>query len=163
MLGSRLSEDRAIESKDSRRRLYAGNLWLLATEILGYDKLSLTFHKPMLEEWDREDRKRFKGKHADSLELWPRDHIKTWCERARVIRYYLIDPTIFGVQQLPGEVIVDSGPGYGQTLIDFRPQDPRHDTRIKNVGVALTVDAQKFTELVTPGLVWGAKRFAANG
>ncbi len=94
MLGSRLSEDRAIESKDSRRRLYAGNLWLLATEILGYDKLSLTFHKPMLEEWDREDRKRFKGKHADSLELWPRDHIKTWCQRARVIRYYLIDPTI---------------------------------------------------------------------
>jgi inosine-uridine nucleoside N-ribohydrolase len=75
---------------------------------------------------------------------------------------YLIDPTIFGVQQLPGEVIVDNGPAYGQTLIDFRPQDPRHDTRIKNVGVAMTVDAQKFTELVTPGLVWGAKRFAAK-
>ena len=28
--------------------------------------------------------------------------------------------------------------------------------------VTLTVDAQKFTELVTPGLVWGAKRFAAS-
>lgn len=76
---------------------------------------------------------------------------------------YLIAPEIFGIQQLPGEVIVDNGPGYGQTLIDFRPQDPRHDTRVKNVGVAMTVDAQKFTELVTPGLVWGAKRFAANG
>ena len=75
---------------------------------------------------------------------------------------YLIDPSIFGVQQLAGEVIVENGPGYGQTLIDFRPQDPKHDTRVKNVGVALTVDAQKFTELVTPGLVWGAKRFAAK-
>lgn len=75
---------------------------------------------------------------------------------------YLIAPEIFGIQQLPGEVIVDNGPGYGQTLIDFRPQDPKHDQRVKNVGVAMTVDAQKFTELVTPGLVWGAKRFAAK-
>lgn len=73
---------------------------------------------------------------------------------------YLIAPEIFGIHQLPGEVIVDNGPGYGQTLIDFRPQDPKHDTRVKNVGVAMTVDAQKFTELVTPGLIWGAKRFA---
>lgn len=75
---------------------------------------------------------------------------------------YLLAPEIFGIRQLPGEVIVDNGPGYGQTLIDFRPQDPKHDQRVKNVGVAMTVDAQKFTELVTPGLVWGAKRFAAK-
>ena len=75
---------------------------------------------------------------------------------------YLIDPTIFGIEQLPGEVIIGDGPGYGQTLIDFRPQDAKHDTRVKNVGVAMTVDAQRFTELVTPGLIWGAKRFAAT-
>lgn len=74
---------------------------------------------------------------------------------------YLIDPTIFGIQQLPGEVIIGDGPGYGQTLIDFRPQDKKHDTRVKNVGVAMTVDADRFAALVTPALVWGAKRFAA--
>lgn len=75
---------------------------------------------------------------------------------------YLIDPSIFGVEQLPGDVIIGDGPGYGQTLIDFRPQDPSHDQRIKNVGVAMTVDAERFMELVTPALIWGAKQLAAK-
>src|SRR5678816_1294013 len=94
MLGSKLAADRQIHRKEDRRSHYAWNLWALCTEILGFDKLSESFHKPMLDDWDKMDRKRFRGNIRDSLELWPRDHIKTWCERARVIRYYLIDPTI---------------------------------------------------------------------
>jgi len=94
MLGSKLAADRPIHRKEDRRAYYAWNLWALCTEILGFDKLSESFHKPMLDDWDKVDKRRFKGNIRDSLELWPRDHIKTWCERARVIRYYLIDPTI---------------------------------------------------------------------
>jgi inosine-uridine nucleoside N-ribohydrolase len=73
---------------------------------------------------------------------------------------YLIDPSIFTVEQLPGEVIVADSEAYGQTLIDFRPQDPRHDTRVRNVGVALKADAGRFVDLVTRALVWGAGRYA---
>ena len=74
---------------------------------------------------------------------------------------YLIDPTIFTVEQLPGEVIVADSESYGQTLIDFRPQDPAHDKRIKNVGVALKADVPRFVDLVTQALIWGASRYAS--
>lgn len=46
----------------------------------------------MMAEWDRIDRLRFRGKQIDTLDLWPRDHIKTWLERARILRWYLIWP-----------------------------------------------------------------------
>lgn len=77
-----------------QRRNKARSLYWLATEILGYDKLSPTFHGPMLAKWDEIDRKRLKGASIDTLDLWSRDHIKTWAERARVIRYFIFDPTI---------------------------------------------------------------------
>jgi len=74
---------------------------------------------------------------------------------------YLIDPTIFTVEQFPGEVIVADSESYGQTLIDFRPQDPKHDKRVRNVGVALKADAEKFVDLVTQALIWGASQYAS--
>lgn len=74
---------------------------------------------------------------------------------------YLIDPSIFTVEQLPGEVIVANSESYGQTLIDFRPQDPAYDKRIKNVGVALKADVPRFVDLVTQALIWGASRYAS--
>jgi inosine-uridine nucleoside N-ribohydrolase len=75
---------------------------------------------------------------------------------------YLIEPGIFTIAQRPGDVIVADGEGYGQTLIDQRPQDPRHDTRIKNVGVAVAADTERFTDLVTQALSWAAKRYATT-
>lgn len=71
---------------------------------------------------------------------------------------WLIDPTLFEIEQRPGEVIVSSDEAYGQTLIDLRPQDPSHDTRIKNVGVAVKADAGRFAELVTQAMIWAAGR-----
>jgi inosine-uridine nucleoside N-ribohydrolase len=71
---------------------------------------------------------------------------------------YLIDPTMFEIAQLPGDVIVGDDASYGQTLIDIRPQDPSHDQRIKNVGVAMKADAERFAALVTQALIWAALR-----
>jgi inosine-uridine nucleoside N-ribohydrolase len=73
---------------------------------------------------------------------------------------YLIDPSIFQVEQLPGEVIVAEGGSYGQTLIDFRPQDPVHDKRVRNVGVALRADTARFADLVVEALTWAAGRYS---
>jgi inosine-uridine nucleoside N-ribohydrolase len=75
---------------------------------------------------------------------------------------YLIEPEIFTIEHHPGEVIVADAASYGQTLIDLRPQDPRHDTRTKNVGVAVAANAERFTELVTEALSWAAKRYATT-
>lgn len=86
---------------DEKTRIFGGlgmfapheqGLYYFCTEYLGYDKLSLSFHAPMLAKWDAIDIKRSAGKAIDTLDLWPRDHIKTWCERARVIRYYIRNP-----------------------------------------------------------------------
>lgn len=74
---------------------------------------------------------------------------------------YLIDPTLFTIAQLPGDVIVGDDASYGQTLIDLRPQDPAHDTRNKNVGVAIKADAERFAILVTQALIWAAGRISA--
>ena len=68
------------------------SLYYLATEYLKYDKLSETFHRPMLDEWDRVDEARLRGRPVDTVDLWPRDHIKTWCERARILRLYMRRP-----------------------------------------------------------------------
>jgi len=81
--------ERRIRELDVRQSLFR-----LCTEVLRYDKLSEKFHKPMLDDWDTVDLLRMRGRVVDTLDLWPRDHIKTWCERARAIRYYLLDPTI---------------------------------------------------------------------
>lgn len=75
---------------------------------------------------------------------------------------YLIDPSLFGIRQLPGDVLVADEASYGQTLIDLRPQDPAHDTRNKNVGVAMTANAEGFAALVTEALIWAAGRISTK-
>ncbi|MDB5528340.1 MAG: hypothetical protein JWR51_1443 [Devosia sp.] len=74
---------------------------------------------------------------------------------------YLIDPSLFAMAQLPGDVIVGDAETYGQTLIDLRPQDPAHDQRVKNVGVAMQADAPRFAALVTEALIWATGRISA--
>jgi inosine-uridine nucleoside N-ribohydrolase len=73
---------------------------------------------------------------------------------------YLIEPSIFTVAQLPGDVIVADSESYGQTLIDLRLQAPAHDARIRNVDVALGADAGRFIDLVTRALAWAASRYS---
>ncbi len=75
---------------------------------------------------------------------------------------WLIDPTIFELVERPGEVLVGADGGYGQTLIDMRPQDAAHDTRIKNLAVAVKADAQRFAALVTQALSWAAGRMTST-
>jgi hypothetical protein len=78
-----------------------GHLYDFCIDKLDYDALSETFHKPMLDEWDQMDLRRWrifygleqKGDDpTDNMDLWFRGAIKTWCTRARVLRYYLMDP-----------------------------------------------------------------------
>lgn len=75
---------------------------------------------------------------------------------------WLIDPTIFELVERPAEVLVSADGGYGQTLIDMRPQDPSHDKRLRNVAVAVKADPNRFADLVTQALVWAAGRISAN-
>jgi len=75
---------------------------------------------------------------------------------------WLIDPTLFELVERPGEVLVAADGGYGQTLIDMRPQDPAHDTRIRNVAVAVKADAERFAALVTQALAWAAGRISTK-
>lgn len=91
-LYERMAHDKKIHRQETEKDRCLRSLMYLCTEKLGYDKLSESFHGPMLADWDRIDLARFKGQPIDTLDLWPRDHIKTWCERARVLRYYLYDP-----------------------------------------------------------------------
>lgn len=98
--------DHAADRRGADRTRYVGipaqnkrgNLYAFCVEILGYDALLESFHGPMLAEWDRIDLARFRryegldaidDEPLDTLDLWQRGGIKTWCERARVIRYYL--------------------------------------------------------------------------
>lgn len=110
-----LTPQAELDYADSQRQrsvsYYAGNpskglrghLYDFCVDILGYDALSETFHKPMLDEWDRMGLRRLRqhlgldpldAAPIDTLDLWPRGHIKTWCQRARVIQVWLVDPTI---------------------------------------------------------------------
>ncbi len=110
-----LAPQQQLDYEDAQRRrevsYYIGNpeknmrghLYDFCVDILGYDALSPTFHKPMLDAWDRIDLKRFRllkglephsADPIDTVDLWPRGHIKTWCQRARVILYYLRDSSV---------------------------------------------------------------------
>jgi len=75
---------------------------------------------------------------------------------------WLIDPTLFTIEPRLGEVIVSNDEAYGQTLIDLRPQDPAHDARTKNVGVAMHADADRFAALVTQAMIWAAGRVSSK-
>jgi len=108
-----LTPQAELDYKDAQRQrevsYYVGNpaknlrghLYDFCVDVLGYDALSETFHKPMLDAWDRMDLKRWRiflglevqgDAPLDNMDLWFRGAIKTWCTRARVIRYYLVDP-----------------------------------------------------------------------
>ena len=75
---------------------------------------------------------------------------------------WLIDPSVFTLSDRPAEVLVGPDASYGQTLVDMRPQDPVHDTRVKNVAVAMTADAERFAALVTQALSWAAGRISST-
>lgn len=83
----------ALSEKQKRVRRYQNSLWLLATEILGFDRLSETFHKPLLDRQDEMRRARRAGKGKFTFWIWPREHYKTTCRKAQVIQDYLCDPT----------------------------------------------------------------------
>ena len=131
-----LTPQAELDYKDAQRQrevsYYVGNpaknlrghLYDFCVDILGYDALSPTFHKPMLDAWDRMDLKRFRlylglDPHSndaiDTLDLWPRGHIKTWCERARVIRYYLWNP---GITVTWWHAVEDKAVESGQSIAD---------------------------------------------
>lgn len=109
-----LASQAELDYKDSQRKrevsYYVGNpeknlrghLYDFLIDKLGYDALSETFHKPMLDEWDRMDLRRMRiwmgleprgTEPIDDLDLWFRGGIKTWCKRGQIIRYWLWDPT----------------------------------------------------------------------
>jgi len=82
-------------------RNLVGHLYEFCTDVLDYDALSQSFHGPLLAAWDAVDLKRFRQHEGwqdyqdealDAIDEWPREHIKTWCERARVLRYYVWNP-----------------------------------------------------------------------
>ena len=75
---------------------------------------------------------------------------------------WLIEPDIFELVERPAEVLVSADGGYGQTLIDIRPQDPAHDERVRNVAVAMQADPERFAQLVTQALIWAAGRVSTN-
>jgi hypothetical protein len=86
----------AIQANEARARLdkYRRSLWLLCTEILGFDLLTEQFHKPILDRWDamRRARRMGKGGGRDTFDAWPREHYKTFCQRGRCVQDFLYDP-----------------------------------------------------------------------
>jgi len=96
----------AQQRKSDLERALTDSFWL-GTEILKYDRLSPTFHKPMMDEMDERDRRRPLFREAypalalpgqrykkDECELWPRDHYKTTAFIVRAIKWILADPNI---------------------------------------------------------------------
>ena len=80
--------------KVRRRRFYATHLFELA-RMLGYDRLTETFHRPMCEEMDRRSKAFYAGNyHLDEMDLWPRGHYKTTLGIVRCIQDWLHDPTL---------------------------------------------------------------------
>jgi hypothetical protein len=83
------------------------NLYWLATEILGYDRLTESFHKPMMDDMDLRTRRRplvrewcpeialgGRAYYKNECEIWPRDHYKTTVFIARCIQLVLIYPDV---------------------------------------------------------------------
>jgi hypothetical protein len=74
--------------RTKRLRFYQANLYALCTEVLGYDKLTEAFHRPMLDDIDAQRREGVKR----SMELWPRGHYKTTVRIGQMVQDLLIDP-----------------------------------------------------------------------
>ncbi len=74
-----------------------GDLYYLATEVLGYDYVIKGWHRPLLAAWD-ERRVSWMASLASSsvpyfdLDLWPREYGKTTAGKAQVIQDLLWDP-----------------------------------------------------------------------
>jgi hypothetical protein len=126
-----------------------GHLYDFCVDVLGYDALSVTFHKPMLDAWDRVDLRRFRiyegleetgGEPVDTLDLWPRGHIKTWCERARVIRYYLWNPAVTVTWW---HAVEDKAVESAQSIADML-QQKKELRRLFPVGVLPSMNRKKF-------------------
>lgn len=84
---------RSLALNDLRRA--QTNLWWLATEILGYTKLTESFHKPMMDNMDFRRALRQIGKYTkDELELWARDHYKTTVRIAQCVQEILINQDV---------------------------------------------------------------------
>jgi hypothetical protein len=96
LLGKREYERRRDLDKACR------SLFWLATNILGYDRLTKGFHKPMMDEMDSQRRRGV----TRCMELWPRGHYKTTIRIAQMVQDLLIDhnDTIFVVHAVEDEV-----------------------------------------------------------
>ena len=126
-----------------------GHLFDFCVDVLGYDALSVTFHKPMLDAWDRVDLRRFRiyegleepgTEPVDTLDLWPRGHIKTWCERSRVIRYYLWNPAVTVTWW---HAVEDKAVESAQSIADML-QQKKELRRLFPVGVLPAMNRKKF-------------------
>lgn len=143
----RLRRVRRYVGDPSRNRL--GDLYRFCVEILGYDALSETFHGPMLRAWDRVDLRRFRiymgleqpaSVPIDTLDLWPRGHIKTWCKRAQIIRYYLWNPaTTVTWWHAVEDKAIETGQAIGDTL-----QQNKELRRLFPDGVLPAMNRKKF-------------------
>lgn len=76
-----------------RRKKAQTDLFWLARDICGFDKLTESFHKPMLDASDRLRIARRLGKGKDQCWIWPREHYKTTCLKAMIVQDFLFDPT----------------------------------------------------------------------
>lgn len=85
-----MAYDKILAARQRHRHveLAKKSLWFLATDILGYDRLTVDFHKPLCQAWDKD------RDWPRQLDLWPRGHYKTTLGVARVIQSILIDPNI---------------------------------------------------------------------
>lgn len=100
-----LASDQLLLEKVARRKRYQSSLWDLMTEIGGIrvvegligpkdpvPTLSIAFHKPILDNWDRMRRLRSKGKGKHLLTLLSREFCKTTALKWQTIQDYLCNP-----------------------------------------------------------------------
>ena len=126
-----------------------GHLYDFLIDVLDYDALSETFHKPMLDDWDRMDLKRWRIFYGleprgldpiDNLDLWFRGGIKTWCLRGRVIRYYLVNP---GTTVTWWHAVEESAVESGQAIADQLQQNLKL-RRLFPPGILPAINRKKF-------------------
>lgn len=89
----RLAQSRAIAAQDTELERCKRSLWYLATEKLHRDKLTVDFHKPMMDQMDERRALRRAGKLVQNeAEFWARDYFKTTVRECQVIQDWLWEP-----------------------------------------------------------------------
>lgn len=84
-----------IAEKQKQQRYYARHLYALCKDILGHDRMTEDFHKPMFDDMDERTRLWRAGKyHKCEVELWQRGSYKTTSTIARVIQAYMDNPAL---------------------------------------------------------------------